>query len=91
MRLSQHCISRSSQRGISRHLIEILYHYGRTRYANGACVTDMDRNGILAFLTEEPAAARKMIDKLRSVYLVSVDETQVTAARKDNSFKLKFK
>ena len=91
MNLSQHSISRSMQRGIPRHLIEIVYRYGRTRYANGACVTDMDKNGIQALLSDEPTATKQVLDKLLNVYLISVNETLVTTARKDNRFKRKFK
>ena len=91
MRLSQHSIKRSTQRGIPRHLIEIVYRYGRTRYANGASVTDMDKNGIQALLSDEPTATKQVTDKLLNVYLVSVDERLVTTARKDDRFKRKFK
>ena len=79
------------QRGIPRHLIDIVYRYGRTRYANGASITDMDKNGIQALLNDEPTATKQAIDKLLNVYLVSVDETLVTASRKNIRFKRKFK
>ena len=91
MRWSKHSISRSKQRGIPSYLIEILYRYGRTRYANGALIIDMDKNGTRALLTDEPALGKQVIHKLWRVYLVVVDEILVTAGTKNNRFKNRFK
>ena len=91
MRYSQHSISRTKQRGIPRDLLDIVYRYGRTRYANGASITDMDSDGIHSYLTDEPTAHKQKIDKLSKLYRVDADENLITAGRKNTRFKRKFK
>ena len=90
MKWSKHILSRSTQRGIPIHLIEILYRYGRTRHANGACIIDMDKSGIMALLTDEPALGKQVIDRLWKVYLVVIDEVFVTTGIKNARYKHKF-
>jgi len=90
MHLTKHAESRMTQRGISRDLVEIVGNYGRARFSNGAVIIDMDEEGINSYLGEDPAPLRQVIDKLKKVYLVTVDSTVVTVSRTNKRYKKKF-
>ena len=90
MHLTKHAESRMTQRGISRDLVEIVGNYGRARFLNGAVIIDMDEEGINSYLGEDPAPQRQVIDKLKKVYLVTVDSTVVTVSRTNKRYKKKF-
>jgi hypothetical protein len=90
MIITKHAESRMAQRGVSRDLVKILWCYGRVRFANGAAIIDMDEEGISSYLRDDPASQRQAIDKLKKVYLVTVDLAVVTVARANANYKKKF-
>lgn len=90
MHLTKHAKSRMTQRGISRDLVEIVGNYGRARFSNGVVFIDMDEEGINSYLGEDPTPQRQVIDKLKKVYLVTVDSTVVTVSRTNKRYKKKF-
>ncbi len=79
-----------TQRGISRDLVDIIGNYGRARFSSGAVIIDMNEECINSYLGEDPAPQRQVIDKLKKVYLVTVDSTVVTVSRTNKSYKKKF-
>ena len=90
MIITKHAESRMAQRGVSRDLVKILWCYGRVRFANGAAIIDMDKEGVSFYLRDDPTSQRQAIDKLKKVYLVTVDRTLVTVGRANASYKKKF-
>lgn len=86
---TKHASVRMQQRGISQEMVAALIDCGRTRYTNGAWITDMDKGGLDSYLNRQDAVNKQLLEKLRKTYLVEIDGHLVTAAIKDKRFKRK--
>ena len=86
---TRHASARMQQRGISKEIVYALFDFGRTRYINGACVTDMDRKGLDLYLSRQESAKNQLLGKLRKTYLIEREGNLVTVAIKNKRFKRK--
>lgn len=83
---THHCETRMNQRGISDHLINLLFEFGESDYHDGAEVTVVPKSTI-SRLRHETNISNQELDKLSKTYVVENDGKILTTGKRFRRFK----
>ena len=91
MEHTQHAEARKRSRGVSDETINTILLYGRTKWTNGAFVTDMGRKALEDYLDREDTPQIQNLGKLKKLYLVDTGDRLITVAYKNKKWRSKFR
>ena len=88
--VTRHAQVRQQQRGIQSEHLKALDEYGRSSYANGAVITDLDRLGLARYQEDNPSCNKQSLHKFPKIYMVEIEGVLITVAFKKPGWRKKF-